>query len=283
MRFSLSQCAFLRRLPAFAALCVACLLAPSRAHADVVDRCADASESGQRLRDERRLIEAREQFIACSQSACPDLIRADCLYWLDETKRRIPSLVPRAKDGDGRDLTDVTLSLDGRELVAPFDGRAIEVDPGTHKLVFEVQGASPVVVDVVAHDGEQRRFVDAVIGARAGEPTSKAVPAGVWVLGSVGVVGLASFAVFGTRAKSEVDDMRSSCAPYCSEQRVDDARRDAWIANGSLGVAVVAIGVGAWLLLDTASDEPSVETGEPRIMVLPTRSGAIGGVSLSFE
>jgi hypothetical protein len=78
------------------------------------------------------------------------------------------------------------------------------------------------------------------------------------VLGGVGALGVAGFAWLGLRARGEADAMRSSCAPACPASRVDDARRDALVANLSLGVGAVALGAAA-VLWATSSPEPSAQ------------------------
>jgi hypothetical protein len=67
-----------------------------------------------------------------------------------------------------------------------------------------------------------------------------AVPATAWILGGVAIAGLGSFAFFGLSARSELADLRSSCAPDCAPSSRDAAHDKAMIADVSLGVALVA-------------------------------------------
>src|SRR5262249_35454795 len=99
--------------------------------AEPVVACARAAEQGQDLRTEGRFVKARQRFIECSHPSCPNLVRADCVRWLGELSPSIPTVVLVATT-DGRDLEDVSVSLDGEPFVSTLDGRAEPVDPGPH-------------------------------------------------------------------------------------------------------------------------------------------------------
>lgn len=225
--------------------------------AATVDACAEASEKGQERRDLGKLIDARASFVACAADACPDVIRRDCAEWLADVDKKIPSIVVRARDSEGRDQADVRVFADGKEVAPSLDGRAISLDPGPRSLRFERAGAEAVQESILLREGEKSRLVDIVIsgGERRGAPDAPrlpsgapfSIPVGSWVLGGVAVLGGAGFTYFGLRAKNDVDQMRSTCAPRCDPARVDAARRDVIIANVALGAGVAALGAAVVL------------------------------------
>src|SRR4051794_33678226 len=69
--------------------------------------CLAASDQAQQLKDERKLVKAREQALACSKDSCPGPVRKDCLQWLQTIDASLPSIVINARDG-GKDITNVT-------------------------------------------------------------------------------------------------------------------------------------------------------------------------------
>lgn len=133
-------------------------LASSRASADV-QACLGASEKGQRARTAGKLREAREQFLLCSSDGCPAMVRRDCAQWQSEVIATLPSIVLGAKDRGGRDLFDVTVSVDGEPLVKKLDGKSLPIDPGPHTFKFEMAGAPPVIERALVKEGEKTRVI----------------------------------------------------------------------------------------------------------------------------
>src|SRR5690606_38994715 len=135
--------------------------APDKASAGAPDKaaCIKAHDDAQASRAARKLIDARSQYVTCSHEACPVMIRDECSKGLREVDEAPPPLVLSAS-GDGKDVTDATVLLDGERLQGGLDGRAIPVDPGPHVARFERQGAGTVEVNVVAREGEKNRLVN---------------------------------------------------------------------------------------------------------------------------
>jgi len=77
-------------------------LAHSPAFADEANatKCSETYIRGQTLRNEHRLIEARETLRACVQSGCKVFVVRDCAAWLDQVQSSLPTVVPVAVDGD---------------------------------------------------------------------------------------------------------------------------------------------------------------------------------------
>jgi hypothetical protein len=140
----------------------------SRSYGADVQACLAASEKGQRARGTGKLREARESFLVCQNEGCPAIVRRDCAQWTGELTQALPTIVFGAKDKAGRDLFDVTVSIDGEVLTKKLDGKAIFVDPGPHTFKFETTGAQPVAEKVLVKEGEKSRGV--TITFDIGEP-----------------------------------------------------------------------------------------------------------------
>ena len=54
-----------------------------------------------------KLLAARAALLACSREICPDAVRGDCVDWLEDVNRSVPSVVVTARDC-GVDVVDVT-------------------------------------------------------------------------------------------------------------------------------------------------------------------------------
>jgi hypothetical protein len=76
------------------------------------------------------------------------------------------------------------------------------------------------------------------------EPSSRRhVPSMSWIAGGVGVAGVATFAVFGSMARSKANELEA-CSPTCPESKrstADAGKRDQQLAN--IGLAVGGIGL----------------------------------------
>ena len=254
--------------------------------------CVNASTEAQIARDEGRLLDAREQLVLCAQDQCPAVVRKSCAEWLSDVDERIPSVVVSALDASGQDLTDVTLTIDGKTV--PLDGRPVMLDPGPHEL--SVTEASGITEErkVLLAEKEKARLVNVNISINVREGTSSAepaaegaqsqserefrVPTGAWVLGGVGVLGLGSFVAFGMMAKGEHDDLEKACSPNCNQDDVDAGKSKALIADISLGVGVASlVGALTWTLVAKKRAKES-----PSISFAPTHTGGVATFSGRF-
>jgi hypothetical protein len=231
-------------------------------------RCLSAYEQGQRLRKKHALKDARAELLTCAREPCPQAFRPECTQWLEEVARLVPSIVLRAQ-GDG-DVTDVTVSIDGIVVTTRLDGTALELDPGEHTLRFVADGRAPVEQKVLVVEGEKTRIISVTLppiatnevrpAARAtvpgpAEPT-RSVPTASWILGGLGVVALGSFAYFGATALSQRGKLEA-CDPNCRQEDIDDTRTRLLVADISLGVSIVSLGVATILWLATPKSTKS--------------------------
>lgn len=271
---------------------------PRPARADQTDACIEASVQGQELRDQGKLVAAREKLLACGVPSCPQLLQKECAEWLSEVEARTPSIVLGAVDAEGRDTADVKVTLDGAPLLARLDGQALAIDPGAHRLVFEHAGSAAVEQQVILREGERRRaltvrFPPRVVAAprvEPGVPVAPAPPAApvapvglgrpvaVAALGGVAIASGVTFAVLGLGARGDRDDLRATCAPACDPGAVDAVRVKEIGANVALGAAVLAAGAAAVLVFTW----PSPAAPAARAALRPIAGGVIGGIALPF-
>lgn len=244
------------------------------AAADERERCATAAEHGQQLRDDGKFRRAREEILICARSVCPGPIKADCSKWLAEIDRDTPTVVFGAKDGAGKDVLDVKVSMDGEPVRTRLDGKPVSVDVGEHTFTFVWPSGVTREERVLVRTGEKSRpitLVESSAPAAAPLPSSSPKsaapiePAGPppetsskgslvapAVAAGIGVVAFASFAFFGLTGKSDLDDLEE-CKPFCRTDRVDSARTKLTIADVSLATGIVATGVAVYLYLTRPS------------------------------
>src|SRR4029077_3606050 len=106
--------------------------------------CVHRHEDAQVARRSGKLLAARAALLACSREACPDAVRGDCVDWLEEVNRSVPSVVITARDR-GADVVEVTVSLDGELVATRLTGSAVEADPGEHH--FRLASARGLTVE----------------------------------------------------------------------------------------------------------------------------------------
>jgi hypothetical protein len=284
-----------------AAVFLAAVTRPAPARADDTGECIAASESAQSLRDAHSLLQAREKLALCTRDVCPGPIRQDCIDLRAKVDAAMPSVVLRAKNAQGDDVTEGRVLCDGAPLATVLDGKAIAIDPGQHVLRVELPGEPPVERKVVVGEGEKDRLV--VIDARpagANEPAEAAGPSpategasgGGWfvpglVVGSIGVAAAVPMAVLWATATSDVHDMRNTCAPSaggpgCPADRVDSDRTKLIAGDVFLGVAAAGIATSAVLLWirrpRPVPQEPSGPSTALAVSAAPVAGGAVAAV-----
>jgi hypothetical protein len=233
------------RAPLPSMLFLAAALVATSARADEADVCADAAEAGQKLRDERKPLEARDQFLRCAKASCPALVREDCIGFAADIEKRIPSVVLRAKSEKGDDLSDVRVTSAGKVIATKLDGAPVRLEPGAYELTFEATGLPPATQKIVVAEGEQRRVVEVVLRstpAAAGTGTAEDTGVGPapWIIGGIGLSGLTVFGVLQGVAWAEHADVEERCgaAGTCTDEDLDPLR-------GKFIGSLVGLGVGA--------------------------------------
>jgi hypothetical protein len=276
----------------FLGVCAMTTLASVEALADDKAVCLDAASQGQTLRDAHRLVEARNQFLVCARQECPSVVRKDCTTWVEQAQSSLPTVVPLATDAAGGSLPGVKVSMDGKVLLDKADGRAVEVNPGTHTFTFETADGTKIDLQVVVAEGQKNERVAATIGKpqkaamalppppafTSAAPTPAAPPApastsaerapgesssGPWkalgiVTTGVGVVGLGIGTVFGVQASNKKSSAGCTSNSVCPTQPDLDTLHDAHNAGNlstvffAVGGALAAAGITMWAIAPRA-------------------------------
>ena len=267
------------------------LAVETTARADDREQCATAADQAQQLRDEGKYRRAREQLLVCARDVCPAPIKRDCLDWLTQVENTAPTVVFGAKDAT-KDLSEVKVYVDGAAVTDRLDGKPVQMDLGKHTVKFEYQGQTKEE-EVIIGAGQKNRNVTVTFGATAVVPVGPVGPTPsegaregsivpALVVGGIGVVALGSFAIFGLGGKSDVSDLESTCKPHCTESQVNSARTKLIIADISLGVGIVALGVATYLILTRPKIDAEMKTGQASAPPPPRKTTALSNVSFDF-
>lgn len=240
-----------RVIDARALFCTFLVCAAARADGD--DACTTSYVSAQRLQRAGKLLGARAAMLTCAESACPSEIQTDCVQWLADLRRKLPSAVFSVRDARGRDVVDARVIVDGTLVASRIDGKAIDLDPGEHHVRFEPTKEHAHEVVVVMHEGEQDRAIGVDLPA---PPMHRPVPAGVWVTGALGVAAFGAFGAFGAWGLADLGSL-SYCKGMCFQGDVDRVNTKYAVADIALGVGVISLAVAVvWFIT-----RPSVPLG----------------------
>jgi hypothetical protein len=256
------------------------------------EACIDAHSRGQDAREQGKISLARKLFLSCAQSTCPALVQGDCARFADDLTRMQPTLSFVSRDGNGADLPDTTIYIDGVLTVTRLDdGKAHDVDPGPHTIKFIHDGKDQVQTIVVGA-GEKGRSVSATFGdamvpaALGGAAKRKADsgprvthPAGskiVMGLGAAMVLGGGAVGIYGlTRVPDNCAISTHQCAAPPGDKSFSDASSAIGMSNigwviSAVGVVAIAGGV-AWYVGGKHSDKESSVVAAP--WVTPDTAG----------
>lgn len=263
--------------------------------------CKQAAERAQELRIEGQLVASRDELLLCSQPACPDVVRQYCTRWYGEVEAELPTIVLKVRDELANDVTDVVVTIDGRENHSWQEGLPIPLDPGAHVVQFTRTGAEPQESRVLLGAGEKNRFVSASferererepemapaapVRALVPEPTAEPhAPRGkrraAWSLLAVSAAALGAGAGVGLWGQHDVDDMRARCAGFCAKDDVDRARLKFAIADASMGFGAVSLGLATWLFV--ASRSGRADQQRSTLVVWPRAGGAVAALGARF-
>ena len=245
--------------------------------------CLAASAASLRLDSLHRVRAERAELLKCAAPTCPGDIKKECIRRVDDVTAAIPTIMFDVKDGEGNDLSAVTVTMDAEVLTDRLEGIALPVDPGAHLFTFEAAGHPPVRKQFVLREGEKRRLevitfraataqaggardvASSEAGPGARSPSghdgaslvSAASPPGSSTGGAphasrvlpllaagVGVAGLAVGTVFGLQALSKRDDARKVCPDLCADQNGVNQWNDARRAGTVSTVAFLVGGAG---------------------------------------
>lgn len=270
------------------------MLRAAVSHAQTAEASCEAVERTEAMRAAGHYREARARLLECVNAQCGGDVRRRCAATLQKLDAVTPSVVVRAYDGKGNDVTDVTVSLGNEPLASSLDGMALPVDPGEHRFVFRRAGFEPVTQTVTIRQGEKFKSIEVQVGpddpapllteggAAGSAPLSSTQIAAGGTLIGVGVAGLVGFTWLGLSARSEETELKDGCSPECSDARVSSVRTRYVLSNVSLGVAVAALGGAAWVLLSGGSSASIAEPADSGIAIVADGEGARAAFSGSF-
>src|SRR5882724_9585248 len=275
----------MRRRAALSVVLATLAVAPHRAHADEKIACVAAADVAQQQRSAGRLRQARVSLHICAREVCPAIVKSDCTQWLADVEASVPTIVLRAQDPRGQDLSDVKVQLDGVPIADKIDGLPIEIDPGPHVITGDRAGSKKLRQDIVIHTGDRNRTValllEDLLPIVAPPPAEPAPPVRTntlaWVFAGVAVVAAGTGTFFGVRVLSDRNSLQKSCGAACSDADVDPVRTKQNIADVSFAAALLSAGAATYFFLT-----PS----RPRATTLPSRevrvTPLLGGAGASW-
>lgn len=250
------------------------------------DACISAYEQTQTLRKEGKVREARASAIECAADQCPKALSRDCAKWLAEIDASIPTVVLEARGPDGADLTNVRVLMDGKPLLEKIEGKAVQVEIGSHKFRFEPaagSGLQALELGAVIHEGERNRKVTVTL--KSALASERPVPAGVYLFGGAAIVAFGMGGYFGIRGLAKKGDL-DACKPSCPASEVNSMSTSLAVADVAIGVGVVASLAALYMYLSRPVAEPAAPqaaTGPaPRLGAGPLPGGAAAAAAWTF-
>jgi hypothetical protein len=264
------------------------------------EACVAAYEAGQELRKAAKLLRAQEALETCAQQSCGNFVHRECTAWLEQLQQALPSVILSAKDAAGAPLDNVEVSLDGEPLTAALNGAAIALDPGLREFRFNIKGRVEVSQRVNILEGQQNRPIEVRFGTPAAAAASppdaapeKTPPPGSsrspapYVIGGIGMLGIAGFGVLGAIAKNAHRELQQ-CLPDCAPTNADRVSTLYAAANVSFGIGILGIGTATILLLtshgsaQTPTSRPARSKRLQAIDVRQTRGGVLAELRGNF-
>ena len=227
-----------------------------------------------------------------------------------EIQPLVPKLTVKVAEGE----TASSVAVDGRALDLAKLGTPMQFDPGKHVVSATNAAGDQKSIDVELVDSDDKSIVISFAASApvaATTPTASdvsselppppvmppspddATPATTssgsgqrtagFIVGGVGIVSLGLAGVFTLMRNSKVSSLDSECAnmkcPSSAQSDLDAAKTDVTISRIALGVGVVSIGVGAYLILTAkkSSAPPPTTTG---VTFVPGAPGALVGAGL---
>ncbi len=270
------------------------ILASNTAFADP-KTCITTHATGQREAKAGHLRLATQLFTKCgSDESCPSQLRQECAEFLQTVQQTVPTVIFAVLDEKNQDISTVKVFSTDELIADGLDGRAIQIDPGKHRLRFLLPWGAVLSSDVLIREGEKNRMIQVKIADEAADatdlstkqskqpaveprptaatapapatpapaPAHRGSPTAAWVVAGASVVGLGvgtTFALLGKSKKSDVN----ACSPNCgSDARpsYNSLKRDYLIADIGFGIGVVSAGVATWLFLAPSDNKPQASS-----------------------
>ena len=214
--------------------------------------------------------------------------------------------------GPGADVPGLVVTLDTATIGKAAMGAPMPVDPGSHRLHVSAPGKKDweVTFEIKPNADSKSVEIPALQDAPAGSspppaassqapavsapaPAAGDVPRPAqaksrvpgYAVGAAGLVALGVGGYFGLRAFSKWDDSKAHCpAGACDAQAVslrNEANTAAWVSNVAVGLGVVGLGMGTYLVLSPGEKEAGAPAlGARSVRVLPVAGAKAAGVSV---
>jgi len=174
-------------------------------------------------------------------------------------------------------VTGAQVTIDGKPIDAARFGEALALVPGEHELEATAPGREPVRTTLVLNAGRTKNVPVFASGVTRPEPTpvtpapepeedGSSLRATAYVVGGLGLVGLALGGAFGAAAMAKKGEVEDSCDGLaCTPEGVEAASEGDLFGNVStagfvIGGVALATGVTLWLLSGDDGTEPSAAT-----------------------
>jgi hypothetical protein len=265
---------------------------PAAPKQDLIETCLEDHARGQELRLGGKLLDARDAFLHCSATHCPNQIQRDCSGYLEQIQVQVPSVVLRVT-ADGVSRGDVKVFIDGRLALDQLTGKALDLDPGPHQLRVVLPPYPPYQQSLIVSEGERFRVIEVAFAkpkpsSTAGEARAerrlemhRPIPVSSYVFGSLGTAALLSGVGWGVSTWSLKNELEAGCAPTCSQKSVDVLRQRALFADVSWGVGAASlIAAGVFYLIRPEVPVQVEDRVDVGISWLKER-GAIGTLSFA--
>lgn len=262
------------------------------------DECMAAFEKAQVDRSEGRYMSAIENARLCSQPQCSSVISTECSRMHETFLGEVPTVIPSAKDVNGRDLLDVRVIIDGNVATEKLNGVPLRLDPGVHQFRFEAEGLPPKEMTHRAIVGDRNRLVEVMLGEKPVEeqpaaattlalpepvapaPEKKGIPVASYVLGGVGVLALGGFTYLRLSGINDYNGLDRSCSPRCDPDEVDSIRQKFTFSYVALGVGAAALTTSA--IVFVVSRNKTDETPVAEVGMAPVPAGAAARFTARF-
>jgi len=315
---------FISRLLVAAVFGGLCAVPPAAAaQEDAQIKAREFYQQGKDLFEAGKLAESLKAFQeAYDTKPHPVVLKsiAECQFQLLDIKAAVATIEKYLADPGPTDkpeveqrLATIRKSLATMEILSQPEGAGVMIDgsvtgevtpvtidlnPGDHEIVLNLEGYEPLLKSVALTGGEQGRLeVDFASEGTPVQPEdpladpfgdddggavkvgSEGPPTAFWVAAAVAGVGLISGTVFGTMALGDEDDYKKNP----SDDIKKSGERNAIIADVSFGVAAAAAIVGAVILITNKGEaKAEVDTAKARFDVQPVATGEHIGVSTSL-
>jgi len=206
--------------------------------------------------------EFREALMLANRDRRPDRVEAASAR-IDALAPRIPKLSLRMPEGVA---AGTEVEVDHVRVGPAAWGTALPLDPGGHLIVVRAPGCRRFearinlqpgdlhqmrIPRLQPERGERSAAAPATVRASDPDPHRSARVAGYWI-GAGGLLALAVGSWFGVAAVVDRKNSDAKCNPVCTEQAVrlnDDAKRNARMADIGIGLGVVGVAAGSYLIL----------------------------------